>query len=84
MDHAPDARIMIYCEVGSIKFALTKSVAALLQRRGKKVMRKTGSKTPAEKQQYETPDDLSIPDFLRRPAPSTATANKNHNQSATA
>ena len=46
-------------------------------------MRKTGSKTPAEKQQYETPDDLSIPDFLRRPVPSTATANKNHNQSAT-
>ena len=46
-------------------------------------MRKVGSKTPVEKQQHETPDDLSIPDFLRRPFPSTATsANKDHNQSA--
>jgi hypothetical protein len=35
MDHAPDARIMIYCEDGSIKFALTKSAAALHQRRKK-------------------------------------------------
>ena len=37
-------------------------------------MKKVGSKTAAEKQQYETPNDLSIPDFLRRPIPSAAAA----------
>jgi hypothetical protein len=48
-------------------------------------MRKVGTKAPVEKQQYETPDDLSIPDFLRRPTPSTASAaNKNNNQSTAA
>jgi hypothetical protein len=40
-----------------------------------------GSNTPVEKERYETPDDLSIPDFLRRPTPSTANSapNKDHN-----
>ncbi len=47
-------------------------------------MRKAGSTTPVEKERYETPEDLSIPDFLRRPTPPTANsvANKGHNQSA--
>jgi hypothetical protein len=39
-------------------------------------MRKVGTKAPVEKQQYETPDDLSIPDFLRRTTPSTAASVK--------
>jgi hypothetical protein len=43
-------------------------------------MRKVGSKTPVEKQQYDTRDDLSIPDFLRRPSPSTAAAAANKGQ----
>ena len=30
-------------------------------------MGKIGSKDVVERQLYETPDDLSIPDFLRRP-----------------
>jgi hypothetical protein len=30
-------------------------------------MGKIGSKDIVERQLYETPDDLSIPDFLRRP-----------------
>jgi hypothetical protein len=30
-------------------------------------MGKIGSKDSVERQLYETPDDLSIPDFLRRP-----------------
>jgi hypothetical protein len=37
-------------------------------------MGKIGSKDVVERQLYETPDDLSIPDFLRRPfIPATAT-----------
>jgi hypothetical protein len=37
-------------------------------------MGKIGSKDIVERQLYETPDDLSIPDFLRRPfIPATAT-----------
>jgi len=37
-------------------------------------MGKIGSKDSVERQLYETPDDLSIPDFLRRPfIPATAT-----------
>ncbi|MGB8896490.1 MAG: hypothetical protein WCD13_19605 [Pseudolabrys sp.] len=36
-------------------------------------MRKVGPKEAIEKQRDETPDDLSIPDFLRRPIPTTAT-----------
>jgi hypothetical protein len=49
-------------------------------------MRKVESKTPVEKREYETPDDLSIPDFLRRPIPSSAVSagNKSQNQSAAA
>jgi hypothetical protein len=35
-------------------------------------MRNVESKAPVEKQQHEMPDDWSIPDFLRRPIPSTA------------
>jgi hypothetical protein len=35
-------------------------------------MKKVGSKLPVEQQQDEQPDDLSIPDFLRRPIPTTA------------
>jgi hypothetical protein len=36
-------------------------------------MKRVGSKVPVEQQRDETPDDLSIPDFLRRPIPTTAT-----------
>jgi hypothetical protein len=37
-------------------------------------MGKIGSKDIVERQLYETPDDLSIPEFLRRPfIPATAT-----------
>ena len=36
-------------------------------------MRKVRPKEAIEKQRDETPDDLSIPDFLRRPIPTTAT-----------
>jgi len=32
-------------------------------------MRNVESKAPVEKQHHETPDDWSIPDFLRRTAP---------------
>jgi hypothetical protein len=35
-------------------------------------MKKVGSKVAPEEQRFETPDDLSIPDFLRRTSPSTA------------
>ena len=34
-------------------------------------MKRVGSKMPVEPQQAEQPDDLSIPDFLRRPFPAT-------------
>jgi hypothetical protein len=47
-------------------------------------MRDVRSNRPVEKERYEAPDDLTIPDFLRRPMPSTdnTAANKGHNQSA--
>jgi len=35
-------------------------------------MKSVGSKVYAEPQPDETPDDLSIPDFLRRPTPTAA------------
>ena len=35
-------------------------------------MKRVGSKVPVEQQRDEQPDDLSIPDFLRRPIPTTA------------
>ena len=35
-------------------------------------MKRVGSKLPVEQQRDEQPDDLSIPDFLRRPLPATA------------
>jgi hypothetical protein len=47
-------------------------------------VRNVRSNTTVEKERDETPDDLTIPDFLRRPMPSTgnAPAKKGHNQSA--
>ena len=36
-------------------------------------MKTVGSKVPVEPQRDEQPDDLSIPDFLRRPIPATPT-----------
>jgi len=35
-------------------------------------MKRVGSKVPVEQQRDEQPDDLSIPDFLRRPFPTAA------------
>lgn len=35
-------------------------------------MKRVGPKVPVERQRDEPTDDLSIPDFLRRPIPSTA------------
>ena len=35
-------------------------------------MKRVGSKVHVEQQRDEQPDDLSIPDFLRRPIPATA------------
>jgi hypothetical protein len=35
-------------------------------------MKKVGSKMAVEEQRFETSDDLSIRDFLRRTSPSTA------------
>jgi hypothetical protein len=36
-------------------------------------MKRVGSKVPVHQQRDEQPDDLSIPDFLRRPSPTAAT-----------
>ena len=46
-------------------------------------MKKVGSRVPVEKQRYEMPDDLSIPDFLRRPIPTAATPVEVKQQPAT-
>jgi hypothetical protein len=67
----------------AIKHAFTKSTLAYNPT--EKTMKRAGSKVPVEQQQDEQPDDLSIPDFLRRPTPTTAAQRvENRQQSAPA
>jgi hypothetical protein len=47
-------------------------------------MKSVGSKVYAEPQPDETPDDLSIPDFLRRPTPTAAQCVETRQQSTPA
>jgi hypothetical protein len=67
----------------AIKHAFTKSTLAYNPT--EKTMKRAGSKVPVEQQQDEQPDDLSIPDFLRRPIPTSAAKRvENRQQSAPA
>jgi hypothetical protein len=60
-----------YDQEPAIKHTLTKSAPPLVKWR--KTMKRAGSKLPVEQQPDEQPDDLRIPDFLRRPIQSSAT-----------